>query len=287
MTKDVAFLPEAQAHQAPGDAADPARPILVTTGRLAPGEGVAPHSHARAQLVLCYAGLMRLQAGPDAWIVPPRHGVWIPPGLPHRLQAATGIEVHNFFIAPRFALRPGLPRGPVVLRGSPLLRGIARRLETDGSLPAAEARRLAWTALDEMARLDRPDLRLPGGRDPRLVRAMEQMLRAPGAAAGLEQVAAAAGCGARTLARLFLAETGLAFRDWRARMRFVLALEWLEQGETSSAVAARLGYSTPSAFIAAFRRQGGAPPSAFRRRGLAPAPGAVHLGQDPHAGEAP
>ncbi|WP_111428223.1 helix-turn-helix transcriptional regulator [Rhodobacteraceae bacterium DSL-40] len=246
---------------------DPRRPVIAWVGRAERGFAIAPHSHPRAQLALCYDGLMRLQVGEDVWFVPERHGIWIPPGMMHQLVAQTEILVHHLYVDARHAARSGLPERPVVVRATPLLRGIAGRLAgAEGArLSAAAARRLAWVAFDEMARLEQPDLRLPGGRDRRLVAAMDALLAPGGARLGLPEVARHVGVGERTLARLFAAETGLGFRAWRSRMRFMLALEGLELGESSAALSVRLGYSTPSAFIAAFHKAFGAPPSAFRR----------------------
>lgn len=246
---------------------DPRRPLVAWVGTLGCGFAVVPHSHPRAQLALCYSGLMRLRVGEDAWFVPAKHGIWIPAGLQHQLTTQIDVEIHNLFVDARFAKRSGLPDRPTVVRASPLMRGIARRLAPDSAEgpTAAEARRLAWVAFDEMARLERPDMRLPGGRDPRVVAVMTHLVAHPQDRHGLAGAAHVAGTSERTLARLFVNDTGLTFRDWRSRMRFMLALEGLEQGETSTALAARLGYSTPSAFIAAFRNHFGAPPSAYRR----------------------
>lgn len=228
------------------------------------------HAHPRGQLALCFGGLMRLEAGADIWFIPDRHGIWIPSGLPHQLASRSAVEVQNFFIHPRFVAVTGLPDHPVVVRATPLLRGIARRLDPGrgGALSAAARRRLGWTALDEMARLDRPDLHLPGGRDPRLEAAIEAMLADPGARTGLAGLAHRIGTSERTLSRLFVAQTGLSWRDWHSRLRFLLALEGLEMGESPSALASRLGYASPSAFIAAFRRQFGTPPGRWRREKL-------------------
>ncbi|WP_233270385.1 AraC family transcriptional regulator [Chachezhania sediminis] len=245
---------------------DPRRPVVAWTGTLKGGFGTRSHSHPRAQLALCYHGLMQLRVDEDAWFIPARFGVWIPAGRVHRLTAQTDVDLHSLFIDPLAARRDGLPDAPTVVRASPLLRGIAQRLAPAavGGLAAAEMRRLAWVTLEEIARLDRPDMRLPGGRDARVAAAMAHMVGDPADRHGLSGAACAAGCSERTLARLFPADTGMTFRDWRNRMRFMLALEGLERGETSTALAARLGWSTTSAFTAAFRRHFGAPPTAYR-----------------------
>jgi AraC-like DNA-binding protein len=59
------------------------------------------------------------------------------------------------------------------------------------------------------------------------------------------------GASERTLARAFTAEAGLPFGRWRTRLRLRAAL--------------RVGYATPSAFVAAFRRETGLTPAAYFR----------------------
>jgi AraC-like DNA-binding protein len=73
------------------------------------------------------------------------------------------------------------------------------------------------------------------------------------------------GASARTLARLFVADTGLTFARWRTHARLAAALRLLAAGERVGTVAYLVGYGTPSAFVAAFRRGlGTTPASAFR-----------------------
>lgn len=94
---------------------------------------------------------------------------------------------------------------------------------------------------------------------------------AAGTAAALELGAtegAVAGASERTLARLFLRETGVSFRERRLRLRLLAALTALEEGTSVTAVALDSGYDSPSAFIAAFKRVfGGTPTQLFRPDG--------------------
>ncbi len=230
---------------------------------------IGPVKVPRAQLAFCFDGMMRVEIGDDRWFIPDRHGIWIPPGETHLVAMGSPVEVQIFYIHPRQAARAGMPARPTVVRATPLTRGIARRLApgSGDALPPAERRRLAWVALDEMARLDRSDLRLPGARDRRVAAAMAHLLSQPRDARNLARLAERVGTSERTLSRLFPAGTGLSWREWRDRMRFVLALEGLQDGLNSTALATRLGYSSPSAFVAAFRRRAGMPPSEWRRQG--------------------
>jgi AraC-type DNA-binding domain-containing proteins len=264
MPKHIEYQPNPdEAPSGEGFDLTPGRPVIAKIARLDSGFAVEPHAHPRAQLAMCYDGVMRMQAGKDVWIVPHKHAIWIPGGVEHQLTTQTPLLGHHLYVAPKFATRPDLPQSCTVVRTTPLLRGVVTRM-TEGGLTAAETRRLAWVALDEIGRLKPAAMHLPGGRDPRLVAAMGIFLRHPEERRGLAEIAHEVGTSERTLARLFVTETGKSFRDWRARRRILFALERLEQGESSTDLAAHLGYSSPSAFIAAFKRDLGAPPSAFR-----------------------
>ena len=46
----------------------------------------------------------------------------------------------------------------------------------------------------------------------------------------------------------------MSFGVWLQRMRLSLALDWLDQGESITRIAQDLGYASPSAFCAMFRR---------------------------------
>ena len=67
----------------------------------------------------------------------------------------------------------------------------------------------------------------------------------------------------RSLARAFAAEAGVPFGRWRTLLRLQAALSMLAAGEPVSRVAGRVGYDTPSAFVAAFRRETGQTPGAL------------------------
>jgi len=235
--------------------------------RLEPGAAFHAEGDARARLALCYFGVLRLSVGADAWFVPSKCGVLIPARLSFALRAQTRVEVHEIVVDAGRVAGHDLPGVPTVVRGTPLLRGIAQRLAAEDGRPLtrAEAGRLALVTFDELRRLDPLDLRLPGGRDPRLAAAIAHLVGRPGDPHGIAALAHRVGTSERTLGRLFANETGLTFRDWRRRLRFVMALEGLERGEGSTALASRLGYSSVSAFVAAFRAQFGEPPSAYRR----------------------
>jgi AraC-like DNA-binding protein len=71
------------------------------------------------------------------------------------------------------------------------------------------------------------------------------------------------GASERTLARAFTAQTRMTFGRWRTLLRLQAALPLLAAGEPVGRVARRVGYETPSAFVAAFRRETGLTPAAY------------------------
>jgi len=106
---------------------------------------------------------------------------------------------------------------------------------------------------------------LPGSDEPVIAALLAALQADPGSNRSLADWAAQLHVTERTLARRCQRELGMPFGEWRQRQRFLAALPMLERGDTVQAIALELGYSTASAFIAMFRRQGGGTPDQFRR----------------------
>ena len=87
------------------------------------------------------------------------------------------------------------------------------------------------------------------------------MLRAPAAAHEIDDLARKVGTSARTLSRLFSAETQLSFKSWCQRARIAAAIERLSTQPNASVkqIAADLGYASVPAFSHAFRQVTGKP----------------------------
>ena len=81
----------------------------------------------------------------------------------------------------------------------------------------------------------------------------------------LEEWGQHVGASGRTLARAFIADTGLPFGRWRGLLRLQSALPMLAAGQPVSNVARHVGYESVSAFVAAFRRETGMTPTAYFR----------------------
>lgn len=71
------------------------------------------------------------------------------------------------------------------------------------------------------------------------------------------------GASARTLSRLFDAETGMSFGRWRTRARLAASLPLLAGGASVGTAARLVGYATASAYVAAFHREIGTTPARY------------------------
>jgi len=222
-----------------------------------------PHKHERAQLIFAAHGAMLVATSAGSWAVPPQRAVWMPAGLVHEIRMIGAVAMRTLYIREDAAAR--LTPSVRVLAVSPLLRELILRA---CALPityeeAGPAGRLMALIIDEIAALPTVALDLPLPRDARLGRICHALSAEPGATRTLEDWSHDAGASPRTLARLFVKETGLTFASWRQQARLLAATAMLAAGEPITRIALELGYESPSAFTAMFKRTLGAPPSQY------------------------
>jgi AraC-like DNA-binding protein len=240
------------------------RPVLALAQDLPPAHEIDWHSHPRFQLVYAARGLMTVHTREATWVVPPQRAVWMPPTIEHRLRASGAVQLRSLYIRRDAAGR--MPATCEVLEVTPLLRELILRatelpLEYDERGPAG---RIMHLLLDELASLARLPYHLPMPGTAPLAAICQRLVHAPNEDATLAQLAARERLSARTLARHFRRQTGMSFAEGRRRARLLRALGWIAEGRPILEVALDLGYESPSAFSAMFRRELGAPPSRFR-----------------------
>ena len=217
------------------------------------------HAHDDHQLAWACAGVLTVLTEGATWVLPPTRALWIPAGLPHETGASGQATMRSVYVPP--GLSPVDWTVPTVIAASPLLAEVIGYL--GGELTAARRAHaeavlsdlltpIPVTSLD--VRFPADDLAGPVARALRDNPADQRTLAEWGRAVGASE---------RTLARAFVAGTGLPFGQWRTLLRIRSALPLLAAGETAGRVAGRVGYETPSAFIAAFRRLTGVTPTAY------------------------
>jgi AraC-like DNA-binding protein len=225
------------------------------------GFHIKPHRHHWGQLIYAATGVMRVRAVGMLWIVPPARAVWVPAGTEHEIHGLGDFAMRTLYFTG--ALNTELPGQCCAIDVAPLLRELV--LEAVERCPIDEddepGVRLARVAIECIVRARALPLQLPLPRDPRAVCLAEILRKNPATQASLAELARDAGASTRTIQRLFLAETGLPFVQWRQRLRLLHGATMLGAGGSVTEAGLEAGYSGTSAFIAAFRKHFGVTPS--------------------------
>jgi AraC-like DNA-binding protein/mannose-6-phosphate isomerase-like protein (cupin superfamily) len=241
------------------------RPVVLFAQDYPSGRVLPTHSHTRAQLIYAIAGVMSVTAAGGLWVVPPQRALWVPAGVEHGIRMNGRVAMRSAYLDPHAAA--GMPTSVTVLTVSDLLRELLLRSARMPPLydEAGAEGRLIAVLLDELRSATAAPFHLPSGRDERLRRVTAAIVQQPEDGRPLAEWAEVAGASERTLARLFLAETGMGFRAWRSQARLLQALVQLNQGQPVTTVALDHGYTSVSAFIAAFHRAFGTTPGRLGR----------------------
>ena len=171
------------------------------------------------KLLFASKGALTVTTATGMWVVPPHQAVWVPALTLHEFETAPGAAMQTLYVRPGSTRR--LPNTCRAVRVSPLLRELLRRALQLETLDRRnrEQRNLMAILLDELAVLPVAPIDLPMPRDPRALRAARLVRSCLDARHTLAEASRESG-EARTLERLFRAETGIAFgiRRQRARM---------------------------------------------------------------------
>jgi AraC-like DNA-binding protein len=246
---------------APGDA-DAADAVTVVTFPMAAGLVFDWHTHTDHQLAWAASGVLTVRTKESAWVLPPTRALWIPAGLPHETLSAGAATMRSAYV------RPGrYPLGwtePTPVSASPLLCELIGYLE-DRSLAAERRARAEAVLVDLLQPVAMTTVEVRWPQDDRARQVAERLAASPADGRTLADWGRQAGASERTLARAFLAETGVSFGRWRTLIRIQAALTALAAGEPVGNVARRVGYDSDSAFVQAFRRETGVTPGAYFR----------------------
>jgi AraC-like DNA-binding protein len=236
------------------------RPVFPRVESLTQPSWVRVHTHGWIQLSYATRGVLGVRTRLGSYMAPPQRAIWIPPGLEHSVVSTERTQMRSLYIDP--AAAPWGWGQCKVLGVTPLVRELIRAVtrlpveyEEDG--PAG---RLVAVLLDQLSQLQEVRFSLPLPVDDRLKRVSEELEARPDDTRTLGELAGQAGLSSRTLTRLFLRDTGLSFRAWRRRLRLLKSLSGLEAGDSVTKVALDCGYTSTSAFSAAFRREFGLTP---------------------------
>jgi AraC-like DNA-binding protein/quercetin dioxygenase-like cupin family protein len=229
------------------------------------GYVIHPHTHASHQLLFASSGAMTVTGDRTTWMIPPRRAVLIPAGVLHSIRMWGDVAMRSLYFpvdapAPVFGGKTCR-----VISVSPLLRELIVRVAQLAALDsrvAADARLIA-VLMDELEVAHIEPLLLPLPSDSRALQAANWVLVNPAHGATTKAVARNCGLSERTLERLFHAETGMRFGLWRRKAKLLESVRVLAEGGSVTDAALASGYSSVSAYIAAFKPTFGCTPGAM------------------------
>lgn len=234
--------------------------MVFGTGTLPAGLWFDAHEHPQHQIVWAARGVILVETEGGHWVLPPTRALWVPGGMTHRTGTNDGADMRGIFLEP--ARTPLDFTRPTMLRVTRLLHDLFDHLTVDTS-DAGQRERAEAVIFDLLKPLDVIPIGAPLPEDPRAHEVAAALLADPADERTLGEFATAVSTSTRTLARLFREDTGITFGQWRTQIRLAASLPLLAAGLPLARIAGRVGYATPSAYVAAFRREVGVSPGRY------------------------
>jgi AraC-like DNA-binding protein len=230
------------------------------------GMELGMHRHSWHQLLFASSGAMTVSVPTSSWIVPTARAIFIPAGCPHSIRFWGAVAMRTLYLAPNFSRFPASDVPCSALGVTPLLRELILRIASlaglDSRLPHhAHLLVLLEDEIDAaFSAAESSPLALPLPADPRAHSLAQAVLADPTSLDPLDDLVRRHGLSRRTLERRFHLETGLSFGLWRQKARLLAGIRHLAEGRSVTDTALDCGYSSVSAFIAAFKTTFGATP---------------------------
>lgn len=235
--------------------------VLVGAITLDDRSGYRTHHHPTHQLAWASSGSLTMGVAARTWVLPRSRALWIPAGVPHDVLAGGETRFVSLYFEP--ATCPVSFSEPTVIDSGGLLGHVMDHLT--GSLTPPERQRAEAVLFDLIRPMPATELDLPVPSDPRVRDIAAALAHNPSDPRTLADWGRSVGASSRTLARAIRRDTGMTFATWRTQIRVAAALRLLAQQVPVARVAAQVGYATPSAFVAAFKRTVGATPGTYFR----------------------
>ena len=237
----------------------------VKTGPFQQGE----HLHRREQLIAAESGVLRFATSEGSWLLPARHGIWIPSGVSHGIQSRSpGLFLRCLYFEPE---TPNPSDRVVVFPLDDLAKQMIaqtqnwRPFDATSAVEAVFLRAIRHMVPIWLKREMALVLPVPGCPALRLV--TEHLSNHVSRRLQPELVGRQFGYSKRGLARAFQTELGMSFSAYLKAARVVRAAEMLVSERNSvSWVALEVGYGSLSAFSEAFRSLLGVRPSVYQRQ---------------------
>jgi AraC-like DNA-binding protein/quercetin dioxygenase-like cupin family protein len=236
--------------------------VIVANFPMAAGAQFDWHTHDDHQLAWAVSGVLTVVTAAASWVLPPTRALWIPAGLPHETRSARQATMRALYVRP--GLCPISWTDPTPVAARRLLAELIGFLDSE-ELDAARRGRAEALLVDLLEPVPMTTIEVPVPADERAADVARALAAEPADRRTLAEWGRQVGASERTLARGFIAGTGVPFGRWRTLLRLQAALPELAAGQSVSSVSRRVGYDTVSAFVAAFHRETGLTPAAYFR----------------------
>jgi AraC-like DNA-binding protein len=240
------------------------RPSVVRSYSIThpPGRVALPTAPGWDQIVFAPTGLFTAHSESRAWTIPAHRALCVPDGSRLRIDTARRTAIRCLYTTVELRLLGAEIR---VVNLDPLTHQLithaidAAPMNLEEAAPAAVITLLA----DQLSRLPDTPLQLPLPVDPVAKTVATAIMAQP--AVSLDEHIRNAAASRRTLERRFTTETRMSLGQWRRRACILAAVAMLADGDSVTSVALRVGYASPSSFIAAFRAELDSAPREFMR----------------------
>ncbi|MFK0003575.1 helix-turn-helix domain-containing protein [Paenarthrobacter sp. NPDC090522] len=223
------------------------------------GQKFHRHMHDEHQLVWASSGVLMVDVDERYWVLPSTLALWIPAGVWHGSMALRDSVMEGIYLEPSQTTVAWSE--PTIVAVSPLashlIHYLAEEMEPSARTHAENV------LLNVLKPANKAAIELRQPRDNRARDIADLLTANPADKRGIEELARVVGSSPRTLLRLFVAETGMTFAQWRLHARLQAAMGFLAEGHSVAGAAYRVGYANPSAFVAAFHRSTGHTPAAY------------------------
>ena len=223
------------------------------------------HHHVKGQLLYAPQGCITLTLENAICILPPTKAVWIPPYTKHRAQMTNVVAYRSLYFDSSIYT---CPEAIEIVEVNELLKALINKMAFwDWDIAREQTTNTANLFWEEFYSANQHSFILPLPTDRRFKSFCKRVRTASFLAPALSTLASSVGASTKTITRLFKAETGMTYQEWRQQWRLFKAIELLSENRQVGDVAHLLEFSSNSAFIAFFKQQTGQTPLAFTKLG--------------------
>ncbi|PAR27938.1 AraC family transcriptional regulator [Vibrio metoecus] len=222
------------------------------------------HHHQKGQLLFAAQGCIRFALDDSICILPPTKAVWIPAFTRHRALMTNVVAYRSLYFDSEVFKGPNQI---TMIEVNDLLNALIDKMALwPWDTPEEQMKNTTALFWEEFHAAQRHTFQLPLPSNRRFKAFRETLIQATFLAPDLISLAHSVGASSKTVTRLFKAETGMSYQEWKQQWRLLKAVELLSKGMPVNQVSDWLGFSSDSAFIAFFKKQTGQTPLSFIKK---------------------